>query len=44
VEVLAAAGHEVTEKRARELLRRIAATGRLVKTDPVRAVYDTVEQ
>ncbi|MDQ0945976.1 hypothetical protein [Streptomyces sp. V1I1] len=41
VAALAAAGIEVSVKRARELLRRIADTGLLVKTDADRAVYRT---
>ncbi|MBG7696572.1 hypothetical protein HCJ76_00225 [Streptomyces sp. MC1] len=44
VTTLRAAGHEVTDKRARQVLRDIAATGLIVKTDPVRAVYRTIEQ
>ncbi|MEU9061755.1 hypothetical protein AB0D13_23550 [Streptomyces sp. NPDC048430] len=42
VAALLAAGHDVTDKRARQLLRDLAGTGLLTKTDPVRAAYDTV--
>lgn len=41
---LGLAGHGVDEKRARAVLRRIAATGRLTRTSQTRAIYDTTEQ
>ncbi|MEE1769270.1 hypothetical protein PUR34_14195 [Streptomyces sp. JV185] len=44
VSVLAEAGHEVSDKRARQILRDLAAAGLLTKTDPGRAVYDATEQ
>ncbi|MFJ8746025.1 hypothetical protein ACIRL2_42550 [Embleya sp. NPDC127516] len=43
VEVLAAAGHIVTPKRARQLLRDIADSGLIAKADPERAVYRITE-
>ncbi|NUK50388.1 hypothetical protein HRW14_08805 [Streptomyces lunaelactis] len=43
VAVLAGAGFTVTAKRARELLRRIADTGLLVKTDAHQAMYRAAE-
>ncbi|MEV5150015.1 hypothetical protein [Streptomyces sp. NPDC052727] len=39
VQSLSAAGHNVTPKRARALLRSIAETGLLVKSDPDSATY-----
>lgn len=44
VSTLAEAGHDVTDKRARQILRDLAAAGLLKKTDPDRAIYDTTEQ
>lgn len=41
VTALGDAGHEASDKRARQILRDLAASGLLVKTDPDRAVYDT---
>ncbi|MGY4936030.1 hypothetical protein ACWD7T_34065 [Streptomyces sp. 900116325] len=42
--ILALAGHDVDEKRARAVLRRIAATGLLTRTSQTRAIYDVTEQ
>ncbi|MBL3671095.1 hypothetical protein JL475_35210 [Streptomyces sp. M2CJ-2] len=44
VAALAEAGHEATDKRARQILRYLAAVGLLVKTEPGQAVYSAVEQ
>lgn len=41
---LGLAGHGVDERRARAVLRRIAATGLLTRTSQTRAIYDTTEQ
>ncbi|MFB7739826.1 hypothetical protein ACFC08_36935 [Streptomyces sp. NPDC056112] len=41
VTALSDAGHEASDKRARQILRDLAASGLLVKTDPDRAVYAT---
>ncbi|WP_405785239.1 hypothetical protein OG512_48170 [Streptomyces sp. NBC_01378] len=43
VTTLRAAGHEVADKRARQVLRDIAATGLIVKADPGRAIYRTIK-
>lgn len=39
IAALKEAGRSIDPKRAREILRRIAATGLIVKTDPVAAIY-----
>jgi hypothetical protein len=39
VSALAEAGHEATDKRARQILRDLAVAGLLVKIDPGRAAY-----
>lgn len=44
VTVLADAGHEVTDKRARQLLRDLAAAQVITKVDPNTATYRTTEQ
>ncbi|MET7370315.1 hypothetical protein ABZS61_31500 [Streptomyces sp. NPDC005566] len=44
VAALSNAGHAVDDKRARSVMRRIAATGQLTRTSPTRAIYDTTEQ
>ena len=44
VTTLGLAGHGVDDKRARAVLRRIAATGRLTRTSQTRAIYDTTER
>ncbi|GAA3778107.1 hypothetical protein ACFQ0G_00020 [Streptomyces chiangmaiensis] len=44
VTTLRAAVHDVTDKRARQVLRDIAATGLIVKADPDRAIYRTTKQ
>jgi hypothetical protein len=41
---LAEAGHTVTDKRARQLLRDLAAANIIAKTDPNTATYTTIEQ
>jgi hypothetical protein len=41
VTALSDVGHEAGDKRARQILRDLAASGLLVKTDPDHAVYDT---
>ncbi|MEU5256296.1 hypothetical protein [Streptomyces longwoodensis] len=41
---LGLAGHGVDDKRARAVLRRIAATGLLTRTSPTRAIYETTEK
>ncbi|MFD7867972.1 hypothetical protein [Streptomyces sp. NPDC059783] len=44
VTVLADAGHEVTDKRARQLLRDLAAAHVITKTDPNTATYRTARE
>ncbi|MEW2393089.1 hypothetical protein AB0933_32485 [Streptomyces venezuelae] len=44
VTTLGLAGHGVDEKRARAVLRRIAATGLLTRTSQTRAIYDATEK
>lgn len=44
VAALSAAGYEVTDKRARQILRDLAAAGLLQKTDPNSATYRTTEK
>ncbi|MGW7283921.1 hypothetical protein ACWGH4_00220 [Streptomyces sp. NPDC054847] len=44
VAALRDAGHEVTDKRARQILRDLAAAGLLEKTDPGSATYRTTEK
>lgn len=41
---LGLAGHGVDDKRARAVLRRIAATGLLTRTSPTRAIYNATEK
>ncbi|MFD8516615.1 hypothetical protein ACFV27_37425 [Streptomyces antimycoticus] len=44
VTTLGLAGHGVDDRRARAVLRRIAATGLLTRTSQTRAIYDTHER
>lgn len=44
VTALGLAGHAVDDKRARAVLRRIAATGLLTRTSQTRAIYETIEK
>ncbi|MFF1444097.1 hypothetical protein [Streptomyces sp. NPDC058295] len=44
VTTLGLAGHGVDDKRARAVLRRIAATGILTRTSQTRAIYETTEK
>ncbi|MGY0065124.1 hypothetical protein ACWY4P_54050 (plasmid) [Streptomyces sp. LZ34] len=44
VTTLGLAGHGVDDKRARAVLRRIAATGLLTRTSQTRAIYETTEK
>lgn len=44
VTTLGLAGHAVDDKRARAVLRRIAATGLLTRTSRTRAIYDADEK
>lgn len=41
---LGLAGHAVDDKRARAVLRRVAATGLLTRTSQTRAIYDATEK
>ncbi len=42
VTALRDAGHQVDDKRAREMMRRLRDSGLLVRVDPVRARYRAV--